>query len=120
MLWVVYMSVMPFSWHCCLIVSGQMLACVSPTWALCRSIMHSLLCPMPPPMDCGSCPLRSRWWKYSCFRFSLPASFNWWRSACVSTRIPIEDSSTACPSMGYHMSRSPLSPGNPVCSSMVV
>lgn len=38
----------------------------------------------------------------------------------MSTRIPIEDSSTACPSMGYHMSRSPLSPGNPVCSSMVV
>lgn len=75
--WVVYMSVMPFSWHCCLIVSGHILACVSPTWALCRSIMHSLLCPMPPPMDCGSCPLRSRWWKYSCFRFSLPASFNW-------------------------------------------
>ena len=64
--------------------------------------------PMPPPMVRGSWPFRSILWKGSSRRSSQPA-----RVSCLSrdsglTRMPMEDSSMACPLTLSQHSRSPF------------
>ena len=51
-----YSRWMPAASHFSLISSGHRLACTSPMCAFCSSSMHSLDCPMPPPMVSGSSP----------------------------------------------------------------
>ena len=58
-----YIRFMPASLHSRRMSSGQMLDCVSPTWALCRRIMHRRLWPIPPPMLSGRVPSSRRRWK---------------------------------------------------------
>lgn len=58
-----YISCKPMSAHSRRISSGQMLACISPMWALWSSTMHKRLWPMPPPMLRGSLSPNSCWWK---------------------------------------------------------
>lgn len=56
-------SVIPYFLHSLRISSGHILDCISPRCALCSSIKHRRLCPIPPPMLSGSSPANSRLWK---------------------------------------------------------
>ena len=56
-------SGIPASRHSCLMLSGQMLACISPLCALWSITMQRRLCPIPPPMERGSLPSSSWRWK---------------------------------------------------------
>ena len=56
-------SGIPASRHSCLMLSGQMLACISPMCALWSITMQRRLCPIPPPMERGSLPSSSWRWK---------------------------------------------------------
>ena len=111
---------MPCSSHSFLMLSGHMLACISPICAFFRYSIHRRDCPIPPPMLSGSEPFRSLLWKYNSFRSSFPESSNWRNSASLSTRIPIDESSMARPSTSFHTRRSPLSPGSPRINSGII
>ena len=73
----VYIRGILSSLHSRRISSGQMLDCISPICAFLSKSIHSLDCPIPPPMLNGSVPSSMRRWKYSCLRSSLPDFSSW-------------------------------------------
>ena len=86
--------------HFSTVFVSQTLDCTSPMWAQPSISIANLDWPIPPPMVRGSWPVSSSLWKGSSRRSSQPEMVSWRSIASASTRIPIEESSSAISSTG--------------------
>ena len=89
--------------------SSQMLDCTSPICAQPIISMHRRDCPIPPPIVRGSSSARSILWNGSALRSLWSAIVSWRSSYSASTRIPIDEISSARPSVSSQKKISPFS-----------
>ena len=106
--WVIYRSFMPACLQRRRVSSSQMEDCTSPMWAHPIISMQRRDCPIPPPMVSGNSPRKRAEWKGRDALSVQPLSVNCRIMDSSSTRIPMEEISSAFPSTSSQNIMSPF------------